>query len=103
MPQFRYQAIDDDGVTIYGELSGRSPDDIARRLESRGLQVELVELVYVGAEESQASPELSASEFSEVMGRVGDLAKMELPLATGLMALSQELPGRRVRRSLDLV
>jgi general secretion pathway protein F len=43
---------------------------------------------------------LSAEEAAELAGQVAELSKAGLPLEGGLLALADELPGRRVRRVL---
>lgn len=43
---------------------------------------------------------LKAEEVGQVAGRVADLADAGLPLASGLRALGEEVPSRRLRRTL---
>jgi type II secretory pathway component PulF len=108
--RYRYQATDAEGKPVSGELEAASRDEALTRLASEGLVVEpgdleeVLEAEPVDAELLNTTGgrggRLSSEEAIELAGHVADLAKAQLPLAPGLRAMADELPGARVSHVL---
>jgi type IV pilus assembly protein PilC len=97
MPKFCYSAIDGEGRPTSGELEAASWDDASRSLEQRGLRVESLRLVEQTGDDRV---QLGKRDFEVITGQVVDLARVQLPLASGLEILSQELPRGRLKRGM---
>lgn len=108
MPTYHYNAVDASGAVRSGELTAASHAEAVGSLESRGWRVGEVAPLLTDEERNtavepvfgDAPPARSEGDAVEVVGRVADLARSGLPLASGLRALSAETPSRRVRRAL---
>lgn len=107
MPTFNYKAFDHEGRDISGTLEALSSSDAKRQLELQGLRVESVTEISptVSAASSDSAREepafaLHKKELSAITTEVAGLAKAQLPLATGLAVLAEELPAGRLRRGM---
>ncbi len=123
MAQFRYRALDENGLSVEGELGAESVGIAREELQHRGWQViecsQLSPRAELGKSQSGSvgrpagTPAFAESGFhSETLGRMSsadaavlagqmsNVASAGLPLSAGLRALSCEVPAARVRRWL---
>jgi type II secretory pathway component PulF len=99
MPIFRYTAIDKNDQRVAGNVEAATSEDAVAQLEADGLRVGTIEPFEVDAAED-AGKSLSHDEAIEITGRIADVVTAQLPLASGLRAMSEEVPSRKLRRFL---
>ena len=90
MPRFRYKAIDSAGRPVGGEREAASLDALRDELAATGHSLESLEI------EPIAEPDNSADETRAPSGADSS----DLPLESGLRALSEEIPSRGMRHAL---
>ncbi|MFN8858336.1 MAG: type II secretion system F family protein [Planctomycetaceae bacterium] len=89
---YRFSALDDEGKTKSGTTEALHPDAVLGDFERR--RWTLLDL--------RALPRgLSPREAEELASHIATMAEAGLPLETGLAALAEELPNRRLRRALQ--
>jgi type II secretory pathway component PulF len=116
MTTFRYEAKNEQGELVRGELQAENRADAAQRLRDGQLEPlditevspvakEAVEAEAVEAEavEAVSAQPLTRREAEVVMAHVAQLSGASLPLAAGLRAAASESGNRRVARALRLV
>ena len=107
MPRFVYTARDSSGRNVSGEVVAANAREAAFELEARDLQVETVEPLEQAADTEpggrteQPVEQLKRREFDRVSRHIAELTEAELPLATGLSHLADELPKGKFRRALS--
>jgi len=99
MPVFRYTAFDSNDQRVAGNVEAATSEEAVAQLEAGGLRVGTIEPFEVDAAE-EAEESLSHDEAIEITGRIADVATARLPLASGLRAMSEEVPSRKLRRFL---
>ena len=99
MPRYAYTTVDSQGKPASGKLEAAGPEQARQALAAQGLDAERARLVPIPDEVSRGQ-RLSADEAAELAGQVAELAKAELPLAPGLRAMAEELPGRRLPQAV---
>ncbi|MCH8830752.1 MAG: type II secretion system F family protein, partial [Planctomycetes bacterium] len=102
MPRFRYTSIDELGQPASGEREAESADELRALLESEGHRVESVEQVEpdVVEEPVRAAVQLTDNDFTALSESIASVTTAGLPLESGLRALSEEIPSRRMRVAL---
>ena len=117
MALYRYTAVDPSGRRESGTVEAAHALEACQTLTSRGLQIEEIAIspppaaelslaAPSGSEVSQPAAsyarggQLSTGEARELTTYVAELAGAQLPLAAGLRALAEEMPGSRTTRSL---
>jgi len=94
MPRYRYNAVDSQGRPVSGEVEAAGVEAARKELAAGGLDPQSISL----AEIPPPSPRggwLSTEETVELARGLAELTKAGLPLAGGLRALADELPGGR--------
>ncbi len=115
MLRFRYTATDKDGLTVSGELDAESRDSAAARLEAGGLHPERIDAIEdeaapllvedVDAADSNVKPvakhstdaAMSPSDLHQVTNHIANVTESALPLASGLLAISEEVSSRHLK------
>ncbi|MFQ5731920.1 MAG: type II secretion system F family protein [Planctomycetaceae bacterium] len=102
MPRFRYTSIDESGRPASGEREAVSGDELRAALESEGHRVDTVEVVEpVGVEEpTRSAVQLTDKDFASLGDSIASVTTAGLPLESGLRALSEEIPSRRMKGAL---
>ncbi|MBM83255.1 MAG: hypothetical protein CMJ78_22060 [Planctomycetaceae bacterium] len=117
MKRFRYIATNRDHEEVEGVMRAETPEDAMAQLEARGLKVDLLKDVDEEtsadsatdavptdiSQESFETPKLSKAESILAAEQIGQVAVSGMPLASGLMALSEEVPSKRMRRALKSI
>lgn len=102
MPRFRYLAVDSSGREVSAELEADSWEEAASHLEAEGLSVRTLERI----EESkpvESGIQLTEKDFQTIGNPLADMTRSGLPLESGLRALSEEVPSRKMRRTLRTI
>ena len=99
MPRYRYTAIDAEGNRTSGELDATSTDEAMARLAAEQLKVESLETAASVAGDASLK-RLSDQEVADLTQHIAGITRRGLPLASGLRALADELPGGSLRRLL---
>lgn len=95
--RFRYTAIDGTGGEVTGELEAADREAALRVLQHRGLQPKTIDATGCGPDEAVS---LTGMDFQELSGHIAEITQANLPLAPGLRAAADELPGGRLRWAL---
>ena len=112
MPLYRYRAVGFQGRQVAGTRSAPHVDALVAQLEQEGLRVvSFAEGLNGAAEESSdlrfddeapATP-LTNRQAAALSGHLAEVVAADLPLESGLAALAEDLPSRRMRRVLRQV
>lgn len=102
MPRYRYTALDEAGREVTSELEAESRQAAVAQLQAAGFTTKEIDEITGGpSAEHQPEPrELSERDFAVVGEALTNLTTGDLPLESGLRALSEEVPSNRVRRAL---
>jgi len=104
MATFRYTAIDTDGRAVSGKIEAENSVAATAQLEADGLRVESIEPIPpASTPANERDVRLSTGDLVQLGGQIADITASELPLASGLAALRQELPRGRLRRALGQI
>ncbi|MCH7688998.1 MAG: type II secretion system F family protein [Planctomycetes bacterium] len=124
MPRFRYTAIDNTGKEISDELDAATLEEAVKQLEASDFRIQNIQEISgsdtdVTSDESEsdksesAEPDssersssgvwLSEKDFLSIGDPIVNMTKAGLPLESGLRALSEEVPSRRMRKTLAAI
>ncbi len=96
MPFYSFQAVDELGAPLAGEIEAPGRAEARDRLESRGLRVEVLRTASIGRK-------VAGDDLVEFARHVASLSDAGLALPGGLRALADEGAPRRLRRALRVV
>jgi type IV pilus assembly protein PilC len=106
MPEFCYQATDNGGQSVTGELSAENLADAIAELESRGLSVQSIRLSSTPQTQSASEPPREPSKPTQAIPLeqhfVVAVERKEI-LVPALTALADEMPSGRGRREIRLL
>ena len=102
MPDYRYEALNPDGMPASGEVEAASRADAVDRLRAQNLRVIALRSLSPPAT-AEESHDIRSSDFYEMTAHIADLTSANLPLAPALEALARELPRGRVQQGLSAI
>lgn len=103
MSRFQYQATDEKGQPVSGELNAPSLEVAREELQHRGWQVEQLaalpeaQAASFAGEGPKTPSTLRDVDASWIASQMANVTAAGLPLSAGLRALSEEVPSHRVR------
>jgi len=124
MPRFRYTAIDNTGKEISDELDAATSEEAVKQLEASDFHKinikeidgndpdptsdeseadKLEDADPVSSEHPSSGEWMSEKDFAGIGDPLVNMTKAGLPLESGLRALSEEIPSRRMRKTLAAI
>lgn len=105
MPRFHYTSMDESGQPASGDRVAQSTIALRALLESEGHRVESISLSDPGgvSPETASVVNLTKSELASLSESITSVTTAGLPLESGLRALSEEIPSRRMRSTLRAI
>jgi type II secretory pathway component PulF len=103
MGKFRYQAENEQGEHVQGDLQADTLADAQTKLRQAGLRPVEVQPVPEGTDAAFEGGRLRGHEAEAVVAHLADLGAAQVPLAAGLRAAAWESPQPRVAGALNAI
>lgn len=110
MPLFRYQATGFAGRKVSGTRTAPHADALVADLEQEGLRLRSFSVVDAAAQSEQgfwletesvpSTGRMGSRDAEELASHLAEVVAADLPLESGLAALAEDLPSRKMRRVL---